>query len=323
MARALITGVGGFAGQHLAAHLLSMGDAVWGVARRAVDWHAPTVPTSDRFTLLYGDLLSVDDTRRVIAAAQPESVYHLAARSSVHESFADPTGVLHDNSTVLVNVLETVRALAPRARVLVVSSSEIYGRASDDSPLDERAELRPESPYAVSKATQDLLGYQYFVAHRLHIVRVRPFNYLGPGQSDRFVAASIARQIAEIEAGEREPFVSVGNLDAQRDFTDVRDMVVAFELALRCGEPGRAYNLGSGVAVSIRALVDRLLARSVVPVQVRIDPLRLRPADPSVSVCNPTLFRQRTGWEPRISLDASLEALLRYWRDRVGSPSLP
>jgi GDP-4-dehydro-6-deoxy-D-mannose reductase len=319
-ARSLITGVGGFAGQHLAAHLLAKGDAVWGAARRGVAWHVLGIHGSDRFTLIEADLVDASDTQRMLELARPRWIFHLAAQSSVQDSFADPIGALHNNTVSVVNLLEAVRSIAPRARVLIVTSSEIYGRSTSGSPINEHAELRPESPYAVSKATQDLLGYQYHVAHGLDIVRVRPFNYIGPGQSDRFVTASFARQIAEIEAGKRDAYLSAGNLEARRDFTDVRDIVAAFELAMSRGEAGSAYNVGRGVAVPIRTLLDLLVSRSRVPVKVHVDPSRLRRADPPVSICDPTAFRQRTGWEPTLALGSTLDDTLRYWRDRVGAP---
>ncbi len=318
--RSLITGVGGFAGQHLAAYLLERGERVWGVARHEIVWHVPLVRDAADFTLVMADLLDLSQTRDLLETIRPERVYHLAAQSSVPASFADPIGTLHNNSAGLVNLLEGIRQVAPRARVLVVSSSEIYGRATSAIPLDEQTPLRPESPYAVSKATQDLLGYQYCVAHQLDVVRVRPFNYIGPGQSDRFVAASFARQIAEIEAGLREPSIATGNLEARRDFTDVRDMVAAFELALSAGETGAVYNVGRGVAVPIQALLDLLIRRSRVRVDVHVDPARLRQADPPVSICNATAFRKRTGWEAKLSLDTTLDDILRYWRDRVSAP---
>lgn len=318
--RSLITGVGGFAGQYLAQRLRKGGDTVYGVARRPVPWHVSGVADGPGYAQLWADLTLPAQTHRVVEEAAPERVYHLAAASSVQESFLDPVGTLQNNISGLVNLLEAVRALAPQARVLVVSSSEIYGRSRDAAPLDETAELRPESPYAVSKAAQDLLGYQYHVAHGLDVVRVRPFNHIGPGQSDHFVAASLARQIAEIEAGLREPAILVGNLDAQRDFTDVRDMVRAYELALQAGEPGAVYNIGRGSAVSIRTMLEQLIARSGVPVSVRVDPARLRRADAPVAVGDASRFRQRTHWEPQIPLEATLADLLSYWRRQVGGP---
>jgi GDP-4-dehydro-6-deoxy-D-mannose reductase len=318
--RALITGVGGFAGQHLAEHLLERGDLVWGAARHDVAWHVPAVRDAASFTLVTGDLRDASDTRLILNAAQPEQIYHLAAQSAVPESFVDPIGTLQNNAASLVNLLEGVRQVVPRARVLVVSSSEVYGRATTASPLDEHTPLRPENPYAVSKATADLLGYQYFVAHQLYVVRVRPFNYIGPGQTDRFVTASFARQIAEIEAGFHEPSIATGNLEARRDFTDVRDMVAAFVLALECGAAGAVYNLGSGIAVPIRTLLDLLISRTGRRVNIHVDPARLRQADAPVTVCDPRCFQDRTGWKPKIPLATTLDDTLHYWRDRVSAP---
>lgn len=315
--RSLITGVGGFAGQYLAAQLLQGGETVCGVARREVRWHVPGVADADAFTLFSADLSAAAAARHVVELAAPDRVYHLAASSSAHDSFVDPAGTLHNNIIGLLNTLEAIRLSAPSARVLVVSSSEIYGRLPNREPIDERSELRPESPYAVSKAAQDLLAYQYHAAYRLDVVRVRPFNHIGPGQSDRFVAASFARQIAEIEAGLRKPVIQVGNLDAQRDFTDVRDMVRAYQLALLTGETGAAYNVGCGSAVTVRSLLDQLAAHSDAPITVRVDPSRLRPADVPLMVCDSTRFRKRTHWEPRIPLDVTLEDILSYWRRQV------
>jgi GDP-4-dehydro-6-deoxy-D-mannose reductase len=214
----------------------------------------------------------------------------------------------------MINVMEGVRAAGHKPRILVVSSAEAYGRAFNGRPLDEQAPLCPESPYAVSKAAVDLLGYQYYAAYGLDVVRVRPFPHIGPGQSDRFVTASFAHQIAQIERGERDETIEVGNLEAKRDFTDVRDMVAAYELALLNGEPGAVYNIGSGAAVSIAALLEQLIASSHARVTVRVDSSRLRPADAPVLVCDPTRFRERTHWEVRIPLQQTLEDILSYWR---------
>lgn len=317
--RSLITGVGGFAGQYLAARLLRSGDEVCGIARRSVEWHVAGVAGNPRFSVLSADLTSRDAVRRAFQETAPDRIYHLAAMSSVQESFRDPLATLNNNVAATVHLLEAVRADRPQARVLVVSSAEIYGRAGDGQPIDESVELRPESPYAVSKAAVDLLGYQYATAFGLEIVRVRPFNHLGPGQTDRFVAAAFARQIAEIEAGLRAPIVLVGNLDAQRDFTDVRDIVCAYEIACLTGEAGAAYNIGRGTAVPIRSLLDELIALSHVPVELRIDPDRLRPADAPLLVCDPRRFRELSGWAPEIPLSASLSDMLNDWRERVAA----
>ena len=318
--RSLITGVGGFAGQHLAAYLLQAGDVVVGLARGGFRWHASGTAESSAFTLLMADLRSHDETMRAVETAAPDRVFHLAAASSVHDSFADPVGTLNNNVTALIHTLEAVRACTPTARVLVVSSSETYGSPTQAGAIDESAELRPENPYAVSKAALDLLGYQYYVAYGLDLVRVRPFNHIGPGQTDRFVAANFARQVAEIEQDRREPVLQVGNLAAQRDFTDVRDMVRAYELALRRGKAGAVYNVGRGVGIAIQSLLDTLVARSRVRVTIEVDPTRLRRADSPAMVCDTTQFHNATGWRPEIPLEQTLDDILDYWRHRVREP---
>jgi len=314
--RTLITGVGGFVGQHLTARLLASGDSVTGIARRPVLWRAGQVDRAARFDLILADLTHPSAATRAVHDAAADRVVHLAAQSSVSESFMDPMGTLHNNAACLINVLEAVRSSGHRPRILVVSSAEVYGRARDGRPIDELAPLCPESPYAVSKAALDLLGYQYHVAYGLDVVRVRPFTHIGPGQSDRFVAASFARQIVEIERGAREPVIAVGNLAAKRDFTDVRDMVGAYELALLNGEPGAVYNIGRGAAVSIQALLEQLIGSSRVPVTVRVDSSRLRSADAPLLLCDAARFRERTQWEARIPLEVTLQDILDYWRDQ-------
>jgi GDP-4-dehydro-6-deoxy-D-mannose reductase len=201
---------------------------------------------------------------------------------------------------------------------LIVCSNEIYGRvAPDDLPIDEDTPLRPVSPYAVSKATQDLLAYQYYVSHKLRTIRLRPFNHIGPRQTEQFVASAFAAQIARIEAGGQEPLLRVGDLAAERDFTDVRDMVEAYALAARHGEPGQAYNIGSERTVSIRWLLDTLLAFSACDIAVEPDPTRMRPADVPRVVCDSRRFRERTGWAPQIPLEQTLYDILEHWRDQV------
>jgi len=313
--RALITGVGGFAGQHLAAFALARGDRVFGVARGPVQWHVDDLAQNPAFTVIEADLAARDEADRAVTTAAPDHVYHLAAQSSVHDSFANPVQTLHNNIACTVHIFEAVHRAAPGARVLAVSSSEIYGRSS--APIDEGAPLRPENPYAVSKAAQDLLAYQYGVTHGLDVVRVRPFNHIGPGQSDRFVASSFGRQIAEIEAGIRNPSIKVGNLDARRDFTDVRDMVRAYRIALLRGEKGAAYNVGSGRAIAVRDLLDRFIALSRVPVSVQVAEDRLRQSDAPVIVCDCRRFSSRTHWVPSIPLNQTVEDIVTYWRAAV------
>ena len=291
------------------------------MARREVRWHVESGQFGERFTLLTAELMDRQATQRAVRQAAPDVVFHLAAESSVAASFADPLGTIQNNTATLVNVLEEVRETAPSARLLVVSSAEVYGRVSSGGAIGEQEPLRPENPYAVSKCVQDLLGLQYHLAYGLAVMRVRPFNHVGPGQSDRFVASSFAHQLAEIEAGRREPVIRVGNLDARRDFTDVRDMVTGYRLAAERGEPGVAYNLGRGEGVTIGELLDRLIAQCRVPVSVEIDPERLRPVDVPTLVCDATRFRSWTGWRPTIPLNDTLRDMLDYWRRLLASTS--
>ena len=317
--RSLITGVGGFVGQHLASWLLSRGETVSGLTRDEVHWHSADLLDHAAIQLYTANMVDGADVARIVEAAAPDRIYHLAADSSVGESFADPLRVLENNVASVVNVLEASRSSAPGSRVLVVGSSEVYGRGTGDAPIDERIELRPENPYAVSKAAADLFAYQYHVAQGVDVVRVRPFTHIGPGQSDRFAAASFARQIAEIERGLRPPVIEVGNLEAKRDFTDVRDMVRAYELALLKGETGGVYNIGRGAAVSIRTLLDGFLTRSSAAIEVRVEPSRLRQVDAPLQICDARRFRERTLWEPRIPLAQTLSDMLDYARARISA----
>jgi GDP-4-dehydro-6-deoxy-D-mannose reductase len=216
--------------------------------------------------------------------------------------------------------MQALQRWAPTCRTLVVTSNEVYGLLDpDDLPIDEETPFRPNNPYGVSKVAQDVMALQYWLSHRLPTVRVRSFNQIGPGQSDDFAASAFARQIAEIEAGQRPPVVTVGNLDAQRDFTDVRDVVRAYWSVITKGEAGQVYNVGSGQARPARWLLDTLLALTSVQVEVKIDANRLRPSDVPVSVCDNRRLVQATGWQPQIDLRQSLQDLLDGWRKEVRS----
>lgn len=256
----------------------------------------------------------------MVETTRPDWIFHLAAQSFVPTAWADPLGTLVNNIAGQVNLLQAVLVWGGSPTILVVGSNEEYGMVEpEDLPIKETTPLRPANPYAVSKVAQDMLAYQYHISHGLRIVRVRPFNHLGPGQSDRFVASSFARQIAEAERGIRPPIIQVGNLDAERDFTDVRDIVRGYYLAMLLGRPGEVYNLGSERAVTIRRLLDLLLSRSLIPVKIEVDPSRLRPADVPRVVADCTRFRMLTGWRPEIPLEQTLADLLDYWRRRLSS----
>jgi GDP-4-dehydro-6-deoxy-D-mannose reductase len=311
--RALITGIGGFVGRHLLHHLQAEGDEVCGLGRPA---DCADIPPDVRvFHTDLGDRAAVE---RVVHEAQPEAVYHLAAQSSPSESLADPWATIGNNLLAQINLFEALLSGGIRPRVLVIGSSDEYGRVRlDEVPTDENVPLRPTTPYAVSKVGQDVMGFQYFAQHGLPVVRVRPFNHTGPGQDARFVIPSFARQLAEIEAGEREPVLHVGNLDVARDFTDVRDMVCAYRLALVAGVPGDVYNLGRGRSVRIAEMVDELISLCRVAVQTRVDQSLLRPSDVPRQEADTRKFTTLTGWQPRIAWHTTLRDTLEYWRERV------
>lgn len=316
--RALITGVAGFAGSHLAEYLLANTDwQVWGT----IHYNDGNVRhLRSQLHLRSVDLRDVEATRSVLDEIAPQRLYHLAGQSHVPSSWDDPWQTFETNVRTQINVLESSLAADSPPRVLVVASDQVYGHiAPDDLPLDEDTPLRPASPYAVSKAAQDMLGLQYYLNYGLHVVRVRPFNHIGPRQRLGFVAPDFARQVAEIEAGLRPPVIEVGNLQARRDFTDVRDIVRAYYLALEHGEAGAAYNIGSGRAYAIRDLLDTLLELSTAHVSVEHDPARMRPSDVPTVVSDASKFQAHTGWRPEIPLRDTLERVLDDWRARVGA----
>jgi GDP-4-dehydro-6-deoxy-D-mannose reductase len=310
---ALITGAAGFAAGHLIAELEAATDwAIVGLAR-----HAAPDPSA-RVRMLGADLRERRLVERVVEHWQPDYVFHLAAQSYVPKSLATPADTLTNNVVGQVNLLEALRTHAPSARILVVGSAEEYGFASpDEMPLNEEQPFRPGNPYAVSKITQDMLGYQYHRSHGLHVVRVRPFNHFGPGQSDRFVIATFARQIAEAERGLIEPAVLHGDLSPRRDFLDVRDVVRGYRQALQLGKAGEVYNIASGHGHRIGDLLDRLIEQARIPLQVAIDPARLRPSDTPVLVGDASRFTTATGWQPQIPIEQSLSDILNDWRRRV------
>ena len=254
-----------------------------------------------------------------LARARADAVVHLAALTSVARSFAEPEAVGRVNYLGTLNVLRAAARRAPRARVLLVTSSEIYGHAAipaDPVGFDEGAPLRPASPYARSKACADALGAAW-AARGLDVVRARPFNHTGPGQPDDFVASGFARQLAEIEAARRPAEIEVGNLDAVRDFLDVEDVAEAYLRLLDAAVPRAAYNVASGVGVAVRELLEGLLAHSTARPTVRVDPSRWRPADASLGAAR--RLRRATGWMPRIALADTLGRLLAHWRAQLSA----
>lgn len=319
--RALITGISGFVGSHLAEYLLEHSD--WQVFGTVYGRLNNIAHLRDRLTLYPAELSRLEVVRFIIEETQPDYIFHLAAQPIPVLSRQDPWFTLENNIRAQLNVLEVLVQLRLSSRVLVVGSAEEYGAVTEeDLPIDEETPLRPTSPYAVSKIAQDYLGLQYYLTYGVPTVRVRPFNHIGPRQRQGFVAPDFARQIAEIEAGLRSPEVVVGSLDVARDFTDVRDIVRGYYLALTQGEPGAVYNLGSGRAVSIRYLLETLIRLSGQKVTIIQDASRFRPVDVPCMMADCRKFQARTGWRAEIPLEQSLADVLDYWRQqvRIGAP---
>jgi GDP-4-dehydro-6-deoxy-D-mannose reductase len=313
----LITGAAGFVGRHLAAHLLCEGgQEVWGLTRSG----RPTDGLDSRVKLVAADLREKGAVDAAVAEVCPDAVYHLASQASVARSLSDPLATMMNNVVGQANLLEACARYAPGARILVVGSNEEYGLTRpDELPIAEAKELRPISPYAVSKVTQDLMGHQYFATHHLQIIRVRPFTHTGPGQESLFVTPSFARQIAEMERGIREPKMRVGYLDGQRDFTDVRDVVRGYRLLIERGQPGDVYNLGSGVPRSIQSILDGLLELTSARPVVETDPSMIRPLEMPVMYADCTKIKAATGWQAEIPFDQTLCDVLSDWRARVAA----
>jgi GDP-4-dehydro-6-deoxy-D-mannose reductase len=264
------------------------------------------------------DVRDAAAVRHVLRDVRPDRIFHLAAQSYVPASWDAPAETLAGNVLGQLNLFEALRDLEIPARVHIAGSSEEYGLVlPEEIPIREDSPLRPLSPYAVSKVSQDLLAYQYWKSYQIHVVRTRGFNHTGPRRGEVFVTSNFARQVAEIEKRLREPIVWVGNLESIRDFTDVRDMVRAYWLALERGTAGDVYNICSGRGHSARQVLDILLDLTQVKVEVREDPARMRPSDVTLLVGDCSKFRHATGWAPTIPFEVTLKDLLDHWRKRV------
>lgn len=313
--RVLITGAGGFVGNHLAALLGNLRSAtrIFGASLFPTEQAHSAV---DENRLI--DLKDFAQVRSLLAHCRPDAIYHLAAQAFVPRSFEDPWETLENNIRAQLNIIQACLELDLRPRILIVSSAEIYGQVSPAQlPMAEDTAIRPTNPYSVSKVAQDMLGLQYYLSHDLPIMRARPFNHIGPGQNSRFVAPAFATQIASIEEGKREAVIYVGNLAAKRDFTDVRDIVRAYSMIIASGQPGEAYNIASGQAYSVRNLLDILLGLSAEDIQVRVDPARLRPVDVPEIRGDAGKLQRDTGWQPTYSFEQTLQDVLADCRQRT------
>jgi GDP-4-dehydro-6-deoxy-D-mannose reductase len=323
--KVLITGVGGFVGSHLVAFLRREHSEVeiFGLTRPHGSSGAGALAG---VRLLEADLNDPGALAAVLDVVAPDRVVHLAGQSSVHMSWLDPGGTLRTNMLGLVHLVDAFRERRLKPAILVVGSAEEYGAVSpEDLPLREDAPLLPASPYAVSKVAQGLLAAEYARGLGLPLVRTRTFHHTGPGRGEAFAESSFARQIAEIEAGLRERVLLVGNLEAVRDYTDVRDVVRAYwgllDHAQAAAAVGGVFNVCSGRGRRIRDLLDTLLSHAGGEVEIRVDKERLRPSDVPAQVGDPSRLRALIGWEPRIALEDSLFDLLEDWRARVNAAS--
>lgn len=317
--RVLVTGIRGFVGTHLTEFLLSKkGVEIHGIARASSRKFASEKITK-RVFIHPCDLCDASGVRRILKKVRPDRIFHLAAQSFVPRSWEAPSETLINNLIGQLNLLEALRKLGLNPRVQIAGSSEAYGRVGpNEIPIKETNPFRPLSPYGVSKAAQDLLAYQYYQSFRLNLVRTCAFSHTGPGQKDVFVASNFAKQIALIEAGKQSPVIQVGNLETVRDFTDVRDTVRAYWLALEKGEPGEVYNIASGVGRSIQEILEIYLEQCKIKVKVKRDALRIRPNDVPIRVGDGEKFFKRTGWVPEIPFKKTLLDLLNDWRRNIG-----
>jgi GDP-4-dehydro-6-deoxy-D-mannose reductase len=315
--KTLITGISGFVGTHLTQYLLNHTD--WQIAGTVFGPYGSIKPWWDRLELYPAELSRLEVVVFIVEQVQPDVIFHLAAQPIVSLSYRDPWGTLENNIHMQLNILQALVNLGMlHVRLLVVGSSEVYGPVTpEELPIGEEQPFRPANPYAVSKLTQDMLGLQYYLAHGVQTIRVRPFNHIGAGQRPGFVVPDFAQQIAAIEAGQSPPTLRVGNLNARRDFTDVRHVVCAYHLVMTRAEPGEVYNIGSGRSHAIQEVLDTLLSLTHVEIAVEPDPARMRPSDTPDVVCDASKLHRQTGWQPTIPLEQSLADVLDYCREHV------
>lgn len=314
MRRVLITGIAGFAGSHLAETLSDRAE-VWGTC---LDDDIGNISGLGGLKLVRCDLLDPAMTGAAVEQARPDVIFHLAGQSVPSLSMRAPADTLRINIFSTLNLFEAALSKAPQAVILNIGSGDEYGEvAPEELPVKEDAELRPLNPYAVSKVTQDLLAFQYNRTRDLKVVRCRPFNHYGPRQAPSLVVSAFAKQVAEIEAGiSTEKVLKVGSLEASKDFLYVKDVVAAYDILARSGEPGEVYNICSGTPVRIRKILDTFLSLTKEKIEVAVDPARLRSKEAPVLYGDAGKLK-KLGWAPARSLDEGLKETLDYWREKV------
>lgn len=311
--KALIIGAGGFVGHHLIDHLRDEGK--WSISATKMAYEQLNIEDIDIFDL---DILQQEAIEKLLQEIKPDCIFHLAAQSSVALSWKNPSITIDINIKGAVNVLEAVRTLDYKPRVLLIGSGEEYGWFhQNEIPLKEDNHIRPGNIYAATKACQNLLGKIYADAYDMDIMMVRAFNHIGPGQNPMFVVADFCKQVAEIEANKREPVIYVGNLSAKRDFTDVRDVVRAYTLLIEKGIKGETYNVGSAHAVGVENILQVLLSMSTTEITVKIDKTRFRPVDIPIIEADIGKLQKSTGWQPEFRLEHTIADTLDFWRKTI------
>lgn len=309
-------------GSHLAEMLLSEHPNVEVVGVKRWRSHTTNIDSiKSQIKLLDCDLTDALGCMNLIKSVRPDFVFHLAAQTYVADSWKNPQSTIQQNVVMQLNLFESIRACGIDPVIQIAGSSEQYGKVEPhELPVTEENPFRPLSPYAVSKVTQDLLAYQYFQSYGMRVIRTRAFNHEGPRRGEVFVTSAFAKQIAEIEAGLKEPIMYVGNLDASRDWTDVRDVVRAYWEAVNKCQPGEPYVIASGKFHTVRQMLDTLLSHTKIPIEVKTDPARLRPSDVLMLQGDFSKFRNATGWVPRIEFEQTMLDLLNWWRAQVVRP---
>jgi GDP-4-dehydro-6-deoxy-D-mannose reductase len=314
MERVIVTGCCGFVGRFLTDFLREEGYEVWGSDRGDVCEHF----TGKRYLL--ADMRYPMEVTRVLDEVHPDFIVHLAAQSSAHRSFQEPYPTFHNNVMSVLHILEYMRVRNSNTRLLAVGSADIYGAVeAKDLPLTEDHHAAPGNPYALSKLVQEQCCLLYAALYNLDVVMTRSFHHTGPGRPDTFVLSSFARQVVEIGRGRRNHVIEVGNIDVCRDFSDVRDVVRAYALLLKKGRKGEVYNVCSGVAYKLEALLKKMFAIAGVHPEIRVDPSRLRPTDILEIRGDRSKISRETGWEPKYAINETLVALMDYWSDRIAA----
>lgn len=313
MTKILVTGAGGFVGTYLIKELQSQGPSeIYGAVYRATSDISSLLPSDQ---ILEGDLTDPTFAEYLIKQTQPDIIYHLAALSVVGDSFEKAVSIMNSNTTLSYNLFEAVRLHAKTAKIIAICSANVYGAVADGSkPITEDTPMRPVNPYAVSKATQELLALQYHLSYGLNVIILRPFNHTGPGQTTDFVIPRLASQFAQIKSGSMTPNIEVGNIESVRDFTDVRDMVRAYVLASTHCQSGVAYNIGSGKGYTIKQIIEILEDLVGIKVTLTVNPNLVRSSDVPILIADSTRFRAATNYSPQIPLNQTIKDILNSYQ---------